>query len=478
MNELINIFIKIKSCRTTLIESQTPHTKKPLCILRPCDTRWSSSYYAALRLQELQVHVNMIHPKPASFWLGLNDVIQLLKPFEVATNVLQSDAASLFTVYVQFVNVIQALKSLDNSTMLGNNRSDALNIIVKYWTKHINSNAIIISAMFNFDDSYKTIFTQQQILAAKNWFVSFAAEYLIYYKIVTTTEKDKNKLKTTVKLQLQSFLRRGNVFVNLSDEIKEMKGHPGYHPKNIWFEYVENANEITQAAIAILSMNATEAAVERSFSTQNRVHSNARNRLLDSSVEEEMMIKFNKQTLHDALNKKSSPPKHYEIAEINIDDDTNIEYIDLFTLAGDEEDDEVLLPVEQEIHFEAEEELQNITLDGDIQEQDYDDELDDELPTTVLISNTPTLLHTNSTKRASYIPVSQRVTVCLPIQEYTNIGVFIDNYITKNKINSTYRWTGDNRMNLVEAARNNDPPIIDTESALIMKIKSIAKNLP
>jgi hAT family C-terminal dimerisation region len=55
--------------------------------------------------------------------------------------------------------------------------------------------------------------------------------------------------------------------------------------------------ELTQLAIALLSITASEAAVERTFSRQGLVHSKLRNRLSDRSVQSQMFFSFNTRAL-------------------------------------------------------------------------------------------------------------------------------------------------------------------------------------
>ena len=66
-----------------------------------------------------------------------------------------------------------------------------------------------------------------------------------------------------------------------------------WQPKQVWYRYQTTVPELTACVLALLSITATEAAVERSFSAQGTVHTKKRNRLLNSSVEREMFIKFN-----------------------------------------------------------------------------------------------------------------------------------------------------------------------------------------
>jgi hypothetical protein len=66
-----------------------------------------------------------------------------------------------------------------------------------------------------------------------------------------------------------------------------------WNPIPVWVWYFKLAPVVAHAAAAILSVAASEASVERTFSAQDAVHTKKRNRLLDESVEEEMFVKFN-----------------------------------------------------------------------------------------------------------------------------------------------------------------------------------------
>jgi len=73
--------------------------------------------------------------------------------------------------------------------------------------------------------------------------------------------------------------------------------NPQAFPRAVWNLYVDSAPIISHAAVAILSVCGSEAAVERTFSAQGLVHTDLRNRLGNATVEAEMFIKFNHRTL-------------------------------------------------------------------------------------------------------------------------------------------------------------------------------------
>ena len=66
-----------------------------------------------------------------------------------------------------------------------------------------------------------------------------------------------------------------------------------FNPKAVWNLYLADSHAplISHAAVALLSVSASEAAVERTFSAQGLVHSDLRNRMSGDTVESEMFIK-------------------------------------------------------------------------------------------------------------------------------------------------------------------------------------------
>jgi hypothetical protein len=70
-----------------------------------------------------------------------------------------------------------------------------------------------------------------------------------------------------------------------------------WSPRAAWSNHIHAAPILCLGAIALLSVAGSEAAVERTFSAQGRIHSKYRNRLKDEAVEAEMYVKFNEAAL-------------------------------------------------------------------------------------------------------------------------------------------------------------------------------------
>jgi hypothetical protein len=66
-----------------------------------------------------------------------------------------------------------------------------------------------------------------------------------------------------------------------------------FKPKLFWIDYKFSHPERYCIVIALLSVCPSEASAERSFSIHYRVYSSERNRLDDTQIEAEMIIKMN-----------------------------------------------------------------------------------------------------------------------------------------------------------------------------------------
>jgi hypothetical protein len=300
MEELLCQF-RLKVNRLQLKEVQVAAKKAPLNVLRPCDTRWSSQLYAADRLYQLKSFVDLVIEQPPQFWVNIQQIIEFLKPFQVATDVIQQDSSTLFDTYTHFMALLTHVRSIKPTSMFYLAKDDVTNVIIDMWEKHININAIICCAILSFDSSVKEMF-DKQIHAAELWFFNFSAKYAQAWTLSTTT--DYEQLRREVKSQWANFTARASDsnFCTLASDIDDLRaqhrdeGRP-FDPRAVWHMHLTHAPVIAHSAVALLSVAASEAAVERTFSAQGDVHSDRRNRLADRAVEAEMFIKFNEGTV-------------------------------------------------------------------------------------------------------------------------------------------------------------------------------------
>ena len=271
-------------------------------LLRPQDTRWSSWLYAAQRMLMLRAYVDMVISQEVSFWSGLEEVVAFLKPFQVATHGLQQDGSTLFDVWRLFRRLLTHVRGIPLISPFYASKDAILTIIIELWEQHVHIDAVIACAQLSFDSSVDDIFPDN-IQDARRWFLDFAAQYALYWHIADSTDNDLAAVKRSALREWAAFLgcTQGTCFDHLDSHIDDLrKEHAddlAAFPRAVWNLYLLDAPIISHAAVALLSVCASEAAMERTFSAQGLVHSDLRNRLSDATVEAEMFIKFNQRSL-------------------------------------------------------------------------------------------------------------------------------------------------------------------------------------
>lgn len=338
MNRILTIFWRSKDNRLKLHNKQQG-AERVYQLIKPNDTRWSSSYYAAERMVKLRDHINIVinedknaEPLPDSFWPRLQSLVSCLKPYQQATDILQSDTATLFNVYSEFDKLLRETRKMADSSILYTQKADVENIIMQYWMKHINKSAVISCALLSLDNSAWSQFASSDLTEARKWFLAFGVSYINHYKASDLSGEDE--IGNILLDQYSQFVSRSGIFADMNDNYKKLVAKAAdqkhatssgssftyFDPKKLWGVYLNEAREICTAAIALLSIVPSEAAVERSFSMQDMIHSKRRNRLLDDSVGSEMFIKFNLQAFDD---KSTSQGNYIEINDENVQVEPN-----------------------------------------------------------------------------------------------------------------------------------------------------------
>jgi hypothetical protein len=286
LTALINHF-HAKANRLALRHIQNARGIPPLAVLKPCDTRWSSQLVAAERLQRMQKEIVTCYDSeslPAvkpDFFAQLALLITFLKPFQTATDAIQRDTATLYTVYEQFIMLQQHVKE--------QNAEWAAVSILKRWKKHTNTAAVTASAILSFarPSSHLSIADAQQFI------VSFGSEYLLAFH--NSSNSSRQQLEDALTIQIAEFNGRCGRFANIEQQKASVQRGGVWNPRMVWL--LHPGEELADVAAALLSVSASEAAVERTFSAQVDVHSKKRNRLHSATIEAEMMLKFNSRAL-------------------------------------------------------------------------------------------------------------------------------------------------------------------------------------
>ncbi len=306
-------FFDAKENRISLRRIQEMREKKTLCVLKPCDTRWNSLLIAAKRIKELHKEVitcyddDSLPTVSSEFFTQLPTLIDFLEPFQVATDSIQRDTATLQTVFQQFA--ILRTHTLQNAW--------AFPCLQARWEKRIHGEAVAAVALLSFQD----LPAHMNRRAAQNFIIEFGAAYVWYYSLHGDQESEE-KVKDVLRSQLADFNGREGMYADLRSDIESSKRSAAdksepWIPRKVWLLYTEAM--LCTVALALLSCPASEAAVERTFSAQGLVHTKHRNALLNDAVESEMMLRVNRRTLA----KKNSGPSYFGCVEMTVDVDSD-----------------------------------------------------------------------------------------------------------------------------------------------------------
>jgi hypothetical protein len=436
--------LKLKNLQVANPLRSTAANSTPVvyALLRPQDTRWSSWLYAAQRLLMLKAYIDMVVAQQASFWSAIEELVQFLKPFQVATDIMQQDRSTLFDVWRQFKRLLTHVRGVPPSSLFHSSKAAIINIILDLWEKHINIEAVVICAQLSFDSSVDDIFPDK-IQDARRWFIDFAAQYALYWHIADSSDADLASVKRSALREWSNFLGRtqGTCFDRVDSDIEDLKEHsdtPAAFARAVWNLYLADAPIISHAAVAILSVTGSEAAVERTFSAQGLVHSDLRNRLGDTTVENEMFIKFNQRTLAGV---EGSQPKQRKAPP-----------------TGD-----------------------GIAL-GHCAEmgEDYDSEEDDTLPSVVGLFTRPeaeaaqaAAAAVDEAKDSEVVPaVISQVPRPPPADE---MAAFIEHVIMEVGVTPVFRWTEARMNRLWTLGQQWNPPMMDTDVVLRKKVMAVVK---
>jgi hypothetical protein len=289
IDDILRGFATSKDARLKLrnLQAGEAHT---YCLVKPNDTRWNSHLHAAERLLRLSSFVDICFKQPHAFWSEVAAYISFLKPFEVATDVVQRDSATLYDVFTQWSALYKHAADQEDAAM----KKEVQRALKNRWESQVNTAAAIAAALLSLEvDLEKAKVPDEAIEKARRFIVSFGTHYLLFFKLSSLSA---DELKGTLLNQLGQFTAKHERFQPLDEDVRLTKKSAGekWSALNVWALY--NV-ELSVVARALLTMPASEAAVERSFSTQGAVHSKLRNRLHGHAVEQEMFVSFNSAAL-------------------------------------------------------------------------------------------------------------------------------------------------------------------------------------
>lgn len=298
--KLIDAILNNKQKRVQLHEvQQISKVKQPLIIKKSCLTRWSSIIDSISRLLILRKYIDLIQEQTTEFWESLEQVFNFIQHFKKLTNIVQKDSSNLYNEYKSFKTILEyyKLEAIKNNNFTECAKS-SIELINYYWI-YINPIHICAVVVCEFETVDIKLF-KVNVECVYNFIAEWGSLYLFTYKIIPN--KSISALKSIISFQLSEMLAKQNVFKNINSYIIEFKSISNddmkYSAKLVWARFLNSKKELSETALALLSICPSEACVERSFSALSDVHTDDRNRLKKDIIEAEMHLKWNIKYAH------------------------------------------------------------------------------------------------------------------------------------------------------------------------------------
>ena len=147
-----------------------------------------------------------------AFWGPLSTLIDFLTPYQTATDTVQSDDATLGDVHRQFAGLMARAWGLPASHLLAPVEGQLSAIISAEWENHVNTDAVILCCLFNFDTAAYRSFPEQERVDADDWFTAWGTKLIKYYD---PNHGQERALTQALEQQRSEFLAREGLFHSL-----------------------------------------------------------------------------------------------------------------------------------------------------------------------------------------------------------------------------------------------------------------------
>jgi len=128
--------------------------------LRPC----IPSIRAQLARERRRDNAYLTYSDP-SFWKPLATLIAFLVPYQIATDIVQSDDATVGDAHHQLAGLMFRADALRADHPLASVKAELKDIIHREWVVHVNLNVVILCSQFSFDPAYASFNNQEKVKA-------------------------------------------------------------------------------------------------------------------------------------------------------------------------------------------------------------------------------------------------------------------------------------------------------------------------
>jgi hypothetical protein len=241
--------------------------------------------------------------------------------------------------------------------------------------KHINRPAVFMSAKFAHEPAdLSSLCTEAVMLQGPDWFIDWAAKLIHHERSLKSSgpSVDLAERQRLLNIEYDKFLAGSFPYHNIQSQLLSNRPsadsahpHQKFAPFNIsapWIRLLDlpSSRDFAYAVIALLSLNCSEASVERCFSQQKLTHGLLTNRKQPETVSRQLKIKWNERQLAKRGNRTPRSMRRVQQLRPEPADD---EYKADEDNATEEDNDEI-----SEDESDSDEEL--LESDGDVSSED------------------------------------------------------------------------------------------------------------
>jgi hypothetical protein len=318
------IYSTIANSGPLLAEFLRVQSGKPKHLHKPQRTRWSSfrlSFESILHCENAVTFVlasSLATPAARqlgseldqAFWDQLKMMTEFLRAFSIASDIIQSDHAGLLDVHMQFQSLTQHVKRAPRA--LSHAASIMRRAMSHHWNTHVDQQAVFMAAKFSCEERLEQseLFSDRIKISAPKWFFQWAAELCKHnhgQKSLAADPLDATEVANQIEAQYDLFVADAFPYHDVRATIIAARpvstnADQLFAPFNVlpmWRRLldIKQIRDFAYAIISLLSLNCSEASVERSFSQQKLTHSLLTNRKAPATVSRQLKIKWNEREL-------------------------------------------------------------------------------------------------------------------------------------------------------------------------------------
>lgn len=279
---LVEDFKNLDAVAKLLDVQRSSGVKSPLRIIRPGETRWNSYVDAFKRLEKLKRYLPLcsegedavaITEIKDAHWKAVESAILLLAPVAASTDRIQGDDADARTIAAELDVLEKHFISLQGVAGCKAAATEAHRLLKKRMAKNFSYDALALVNLLDPRVNQKEIPSETR---------KTQIDLLLRYMKARASRRGLELDTTEVARQVGRFLMRPRETIHNEQDFKAF-----------WEVAAASETELAEFALVLCNIVASEAAVERSFSTEARILTKLRTSTHQNVIDAQMFVAMN-----------------------------------------------------------------------------------------------------------------------------------------------------------------------------------------